>query len=89
MSTTSTTHAVDLAPDSVPAGSAAELSLTREERTLLRLMVLGQSPAQIALAMGRSLPETQAGLERLQQRFGVSGRHALVVHAVVHRCLRS
>ena len=89
MSITSTTHTVPPAPDSVPGGPAAELSLTREERTLLRLMVLGQSTAEIASAMDRSLPETQADLDRLQQRFGVSGRHALVVHAVVHRCLRS
>lgn len=89
MSTASTTHTIHPAPDPVPGGPPAELSLTREERTLLRLMVLGQSPAEIAAAMGRSLPETQSALERLQQRFGVSGPHALVVHAVVHRCLRS
>ena len=89
MSITSTTHTVHPAADPAPGGPTAELSLTREERTLLRLMVLGKSPAEIALAMGRSLPETQSDLERLEQRFGVSGRHALMVRAVVHRCLRS
>ena len=89
MSITSTTQTVPPGPDPAPDGPAGEPSLTREERTLLRLMVLGQSPAEIAAAMGRSLPETQAGLDRLEQRFGVSGRHALVVRAVVRRCLRS
>jgi DNA-binding CsgD family transcriptional regulator len=61
------------------------VTLTSEERNLLYLAVTGHSPAQSALAMDLPLPRALEVMDELQERFGVSSRNALIVHAIVRR----
>lgn len=57
--------------------------LTPMERNLLSLTLLGQTPPEIAASLELSLPEVEAALDLLQQRFGVSSHRKLLLHALL------
>lgn len=57
--------------------------LTPEERNLMFLTLMGQTPAEMAASLGLSLADVQAALERLRGRFGVSDQRRLIVRALL------
>lgn len=61
----------------------ARLPLTAEERNLMFLTMQGQTPAEIAAALGLSETQVRASLEGLQERFGVTDQRRLIVRALL------
>ena len=66
----------------MPAWGEA-VRLTPQERSLLRLTVLGYPPEQAAFALGVSDAEARDTLDALQARCGALCRRALVVRAIL------
>ncbi len=55
------------------------------ERRLVGLLALGQTPTQAAETLRLAPTETEAMLESLMRRYGLSARHQLLTRALLHR----
>lgn len=62
---------------------SARPPLTEEERNLLFLTLMGQTPAQMAATLGLGAADVRSALERLQERFGVADQRRLIVRALL------
>ena len=58
---------------------------TAPERRLLKLLALGRTSTEAAMALHLAPAETQAMLEGLLRRHGVSSPHQLFLRALVYR----
>lgn len=63
--------------------SSSRPPLAPEERNLMFLTLMGQTPAEMAAALGQSLADVQAALERLRGRFGVADQRHLIARALL------
>ncbi len=59
--------------------------LTAPERRLLGLLVPGRTSTEAASALGLTPAETEALLEGLLRRYGLSSKRQLFVRALVYR----
>lgn len=69
--------------DNLDFGPQGSLPLTAAERNLMFLTMMGQTPTEMAAALGLSVTEVRSALAGLQERFGVTDQRRLIVRALL------